>query len=48
MGDASAATAERGAAIAAHQAQGFIELLREVEAVDLDSFAAFADPSPGP
>ena len=47
VGDASAATAEKGAAIAAHQAQGFLELLREVEAVDLDSFAAFADPTPG-
>ncbi len=47
VGDASAATAEKGAAIAAHQAQGFIELLREVEALDLGGFAAFADPPPG-
>ncbi|WP_339947721.1 creatininase family protein [uncultured Albimonas sp.] len=47
VGDASAATAERGAAIAAHQAKGFIELLREVESVDLATFAAFSDPPPG-
>lgn len=47
VGDASAATAEKGAAIAVHQAQGFIELLREVEALDLRSFAAFGDPAPG-
>ena len=35
VGDATRATAERGAAIAAHQCEGFIELLRDVEAFDL-------------
>lgn len=35
VGDATAATAEMGAAIAAHQAEGFITLLREVAAAPL-------------
>ncbi|MEM9734065.1 MAG: creatininase family protein [Pseudomonadota bacterium] len=38
VGDASNATAERGAAIAKHQAAGFIELLRQVEEFDLAHF----------
>lgn len=38
VGDATVATAERGAAIARHQAQGFVALLREVEAFDLGRF----------
>ncbi len=41
VGDASVATAEKGVAIAAHQANGFIELLRDAERVDLASFASF-------
>jgi creatinine amidohydrolase len=47
VGDAAAATAQKGAAIAAHQAEGFLALLAEVAALDLDTFAAFSDPSPG-
>lgn len=47
VGDASAATAERGRLIAEHQARGMVELLREVAALDLDRFAAFGDPPPG-
>lgn len=35
VGDAAAATAEMGATIARHQAEGFIELLRDVAAIDL-------------
>ena len=35
VGDATRATAERGAAIARHQAEGFVAMLREVEAFDL-------------
>ena len=34
VGDATRATAERGAAIARHQAEGFVGLLREVEGFD--------------
>ena len=42
VGDASAANAEKGRAVAEHQARGFIELLRDVRAVPLASgFAAF-------
>lgn len=47
VGDASRATAERGRAIAAHQARGFCELLREVADLDLARFAAFGEPAPG-
>ncbi|MEO1687930.1 MAG: hypothetical protein AAFU61_08500, partial [Pseudomonadota bacterium] len=47
VGDASAGTAETGAALAAHQAQGFAELLAEMAAVDLESFAAFGDATGG-
>jgi creatinine amidohydrolase len=39
VGDASAATAAKGEATAAHQAQGFIALLRKVEATPLDGLA---------
>ena len=35
VGDATRATAERGAAIARHQAEGFVGLLRDVEGFDL-------------
>jgi creatinine amidohydrolase len=35
VGDASIATAAKGAATAAHQVAGFIELLRQVEAAAL-------------
>jgi len=35
VGNASIATAEKGAATAAHQVTGFIDLLRDVEAFDL-------------
>ncbi len=41
-GDASIATAEKGAETARHQAEGFIEMLKDVEKVPLkDGFAAF-------
>ena len=35
VGDASLATAERGAAMAAHQADGFIQLLRDLTSFDV-------------
>jgi len=35
VGDASCATAEKGEAALAHGAQGFVELLREVDRFDL-------------
>jgi len=38
VGDASAATAEKGAATARHQADGFIAYLREVEGFDIGRF----------
>ena len=38
VGDASMATAERGAAIAEHQVKGMIALLRDVQAFDLSRF----------
>lgn len=38
VGDASAATAEKGRAVAEHQARGFIGLLRDVEGFDLGAF----------
>ena len=42
VGDASAATAEKGRRVAEHQARGFMELLQEVRAVELSAgFAAF-------
>ncbi|KHQ54074.1 creatininase family protein [Mameliella alba] len=40
VGDASVATAEKGAATARHQVAGFIEMLREVEAMALPSTPA--------
>jgi len=39
VGDAAAATAEKGAATCAHQVAGFIELLHKVRAEPLDRFA---------
>ncbi len=39
VGDASAATAAKGCATAEHQAKGFIDLLRKVEASPIDGFA---------
>jgi creatinine amidohydrolase len=46
VGDASAATPEKGRRIAEHQAQGFVELLRDVLQVELATgFASF--PRPG-
>ena len=42
VGNAAAATAEKGRAVAEHQAQGFIALLEDVRAVPLASgFGAF-------
>jgi creatinine amidohydrolase len=41
VGDASAATAEKGRAIAERQARGFIELLQDVRAVSLGRFGGF-------
>ena len=42
VGDASAATAEKGRAVAEHQAKGFVELLEDVRAVPLTGgFASF-------
>ena len=42
VGDASAATAEKGRAVAEHQARGFVELLEDIRAVPLGrGFAAF-------
>jgi creatinine amidohydrolase len=42
VGDAAAATAEKGRAVAEHQARGFVELLREVAAVSpAAGFGAF-------
>ncbi|TVQ58731.1 MAG: creatininase family protein [Rhodobacteraceae bacterium] len=42
VGEADRATAEKGRLTAAHQAAGFIALLRDVERVDLATFGAFA------
>ncbi len=39
VGDASAATAEKGAATCAHQVAGFTDLLRDVDAFGLDRLA---------
>ncbi|MEL6677157.1 MAG: creatininase family protein [Pseudomonadota bacterium] len=39
VGDASSASAEKGAATAAHQADGFIEVLRRVRDTDVSGFA---------
>jgi creatinine amidohydrolase len=42
VGNASAATAEKGKAVAEHQARGFIDLLKDVRKVSLkDGFGAF-------
>jgi creatinine amidohydrolase len=41
VGDAAAATAAKGRAVAEHQAKGFVALLREVRSVALDGFGAF-------
>lgn len=38
VGDASAATAEKGSAVARHQAEGFVRLLKEVRAARLDEW----------
>lgn len=38
VGDATKGTAERGVAVARHQALGFISMLREVEAFDMSRF----------
>ncbi|MGF1660592.1 MAG: creatininase family protein [Rubrimonas sp.] len=40
-GEAHLATAEKGSLAAAHQAEGFAALLREVAALDLSNFGAF-------
>jgi creatinine amidohydrolase len=42
VGESHFATADKGSATAAHQARGFVELLRDVERVDLSTFGAFA------
>jgi creatinine amidohydrolase len=47
VGEAHLATAAKGAALARHQAQGFIDLLRDVERMDLDSFGDFSRPPTG-
>ena len=44
VGDASRATAEKGTATAAHQAAGFVALLREVADTPLDRFTDAARP----
>jgi creatinine amidohydrolase len=41
VGDASKATAEKGRAVAEHQARGFVDLLKDVRKVSLKSFGAF-------
>ncbi len=42
VGNAAAATAEKGRAVAEHQAKGFVALLKEVRAVPLSKgFGAF-------
>ena len=41
VGNASVATAEKGRAVAEHQARGFVELLRDVRKVSLKGFGAF-------
>ena len=46
VGDASAATAEKGRLTAEHQADGFIELLRAVRARPLDGLSPTPDPFP--
>ncbi len=47
VGEAHLATADKGRALAAHQAAGFIALLRDVERVDLASFGDFRRPPAG-
>lgn len=44
VGDASVATPEKGEATAAHQARGFIDLLRQVEARALDGLSPTQPP----
>jgi creatinine amidohydrolase len=41
VGDASKATAEKGRAVAEHQARGFVGLLQDVRKVKLKGFGAF-------
>ena len=41
VGDASKATAEKGKAVAEHQARGFVELMRDVRRASLKGFGAF-------
>ena len=41
VGNASIATAEKGRAVAEHQARGFVELLKDVRSVSLNGFGAF-------
>jgi creatinine amidohydrolase len=43
-GNAAAATAEKGRAVAAHQAEGFVALLRSVVDLPLEGFGKVADP----
>ncbi|MEM9011666.1 MAG: creatininase family protein [Pseudomonadota bacterium] len=45
VGNAAAATAEKGRAVAEHQAEGFIALLRDVARFDLERFGAFGSGS---
>ena len=44
-GDASAATPQKGAAVARHQAKSFIALLRQIESMPLDRFSPAARPA---
>lgn len=44
VGNAAAGTAEKGAETAAHQADGFVGLLRELAAMPLDRFAPVTGP----
>ena len=41
VGNAAIATAEKGRAVAEHQARGFVELLRDVRKASLKGFGAF-------
>jgi creatinine amidohydrolase len=41
VGNAAAATPEKGRLVAEHQAKGFVKLLREVRAVELKAFGTF-------
>ena len=44
VGNAAAATAAKGAAVAEHQAKGFVALLRQIEAMPLDRFSPATEP----